>query len=82
MTRSLTLETGWGFVGERHQDMSKELLIDTRAAVDVWIELHKTIREAKEREDMDGVIPPDVLTYQERQLYDALTQRLNNGLGQ
>ena len=54
-----------------------ELFLDTRAAADIWIELHKTIREQAATMDIDDP-ERDPLTFQERQLYDALTIRFNN----
>jgi hypothetical protein len=58
-----------------------ELILDTRAAADIWIEMHKTIREAKglNATSFDG-FPPDPLSLSERQLYEALTERFNSGL--
>jgi hypothetical protein len=65
----------------RHSSI--ELLLDTRAAAEIWIELHRTIREQKTRDanTVDG-FEKDPLSESERDLYDALTQRFIGGLDQ
>ena len=62
---------------------SIELFLETRAAADIWIELHRTIREQKSRDSntVDG-FDEDPLSSSERNLYDALTQRFIQGLDQ
>lgn len=64
-----------------------ELFIDTRAAADIWIELHKTIRESEKLpkwvhplEQEPGPSTEDPLSVDERQLYNALTRRFIEGL--
>ncbi len=60
-----------------------ELFIDTRAATDIWLGLHQTIREQKTR-DTNTISGDEIdpLTFQERDLYDALTRRFTEGLSQ
>lgn len=66
---------------------SLELFLDTRAAADIWIELHKTIRESEKLpkwihplEPEPGPSTEDPLSVDERQLYNALTRRFTGGL--
>ena len=59
-----------------------ELILETRSAADIWIELHRTIRES----DFPVTRPEhpfdlmDALKPSERELYDALTKRFIEGL--
>ena len=59
------------------------LFIDTRAATDLWLAMHQTIREQKNR-DTNTISGDEIdpLTLQERALYDALTRRFTEGLAQ
>jgi hypothetical protein len=60
---------------------SLELFLETKPAADIWIELHRTIRERNSSCVPDDVLVPNPgLSESESRLYSLLTQRFIEGL--